>query len=294
MPPTLTPVSFDGAGVRLAGDARGEEGAPIVILLHGGGQTRHSWHGTADRLAEAGWRALTIDLRGHGDSEWSPDGTYSGQRFGDDVSALVAQQPSRPALVGASLGGISSLIAAGAHPDSVAGLVVVDVAIRIEQEGAMKIGNFMRSGMDGFASLDEAAEAIAAYNPNRPRPQSLEGLKKNLRLRDGRWHWHWDPQFITPMNDQPAVDGLRRSRLTSEAQLSDAARRVTCPTLLVRGRSSDILSVEGAEHFLSLVPHAEFVDVEGAGHMVAGDRNDTFSDAVIEFLDRKVRALATT
>jgi pimeloyl-ACP methyl ester carboxylesterase len=287
-------VSFEGAGVRLAGDARGEPGAPIAILLHGGGQTRHSWHGTANRLADAGWRAITVDLRGHGDSEWSPDGLYNGQRFGDDTIALVEQQPTKPALVGASLGGLSSLLAAGARPDRVAGLVVVDVGVRVETVGAKKIGEFMRSGMDGFHSLDEAADAIAAYNPHRPRPKSLEGLKKNLRLRDdGRWHWHWDPQFVAPLDDDPSVDGLRRSRVAAEEQLTAAAHQVVAPTLLVRGGSSDILSVESAQHFLSLIPHAEFFEVGGAGHMVAGDRNDNFSNAVVDFLDRRVRAVAT-
>src|SRR6266540_6176398 len=106
-----TSVSFETAGVRLAADARGETGDPIVLLFHGGGQTRHSWHGTADALAAAGWYAISVDLRGHGDSEWSADGSYDAMNFADDVLAVVAQLPSRPALVGASLGGVASLLA---------------------------------------------------------------------------------------------------------------------------------------------------------------------------------------
>lgn len=278
-------------GIRLAADVAGPADGPTVVLLHGGGQTRHSWHGTWRFLADNGWRAWTVDLRGHGDSEWSGDGDYTLQAFAADTTALAATiaetTGNPPVLVGASLGGLSSLVAiAEADPqaDLARALVLVDVAHRLEASGTDRIGSFMTGNLDGFASLEEAADAIAAYNPNRPRPTNLDGLAKNLRQgADGRWRWHWDPRFVSGRFG--SADETRAS-IVGPNLLERSADAITVPTLLVRGRSSDLLSEEGARDFLERVPHAEFADVAGAGHMVVGDRNEVFNAAVLEFLDR--------
>jgi pimeloyl-ACP methyl ester carboxylesterase len=189
-------------------------------------------------------------------------------------------------LIGASLGGLSSLVAIGEAPPGTAvasGLVLVDVAPRLEQEGIDRIAEFMLGNLDGFADLEEVADAVAAYNPHRPRPKDLSGLRKNVRQReDGRWYWHWDPQFL--MGGR--IDETRSVR--NESRLEDAARAVGVPTLLVRGRQSDVLSEEGAQATLRIMPQARYVDVGGAGHMVAGDRNDAFNDAVLEFLQEQL------
>ena len=285
-----TTIRIAGDGLTLAADVHGPVGGPPIVLLHGGGQTRHSWHHTAQVLGGKGRRVHNVDLRGHGDSDWDPDGDYGLDRFAADTRMVAAHAANEaggrlPALIGASLGGISSLAAIGETDEPVAAAVVlVDVAPRIERDGADRIGAFMQENMmQGFASLDEVADSIAAYNPHRPRPSNLEGLKKNLRLRDGRWYWHWDPAFITGRRSSP--DETRS--ITDPDRLTNAARAIAerrLPTLLVRGRQSDLLSEEGARHYLELVPHAKFVDVAGAGHMVAGDRNDLFNDAVVDFL----------
>jgi pimeloyl-ACP methyl ester carboxylesterase len=281
-----TTVRLRGAGIELAGDAYGPSDGPPVLLFHGGGQTRHAWGGTARLLGDKGWRATTVDLRGHGDSGWSPDGTYDIDNFAADVRAVARAQPAPPVLIGASLGGLASLIAIGEDAPApgegplASGLVLVDVAPHIEADGVKRISDFMLSGLDGFASLEEVADAVAAYNPHRPRPRSLDGLRKNVRRRDdGRWYWHWDPAFVTEgPGDEP-----RSYR--NEDRLDDAARTLTLPVLIVRGRASDVLSEENVAELQALVPHATAVDVAGAGHMVAGDRNDAFNDAVVSFLD---------
>jgi pimeloyl-ACP methyl ester carboxylesterase len=278
--------------VTLVADAYGDPGDPPVVLLHGGGQTRHSWDNSARWLGAAGWYALTVDLRGHGDSSWSPDGDYNFERFAEDVRALAATLPTKPALVGASLGGMASLLAVGeADGDIASGLVLVDIAPRVEMAGVERIRAFMRQGLGGFPDLESAADAIAAYNPHRPRPRDLSGLTKNLRRKeDGRWYWHWDPLFMALQEpDEPGLDGIPGRRMVQAERLEDAARRLRLPTLLVRGGSSDLLSAEGAAAMLELVPHAELVDVAGAGHMVAGDRNDRFNTAVVDFLEQTVR-----
>jgi pimeloyl-ACP methyl ester carboxylesterase len=273
------PVTFAGRdGVRLAGDARGDPRDRPVVLLHGGGQTRHAWGATASALARRGWYALSLDLRGHGDSAWAPDGDYSVDALVADLRCVVGRLHAPPAIVGASLGGITALLAEGeaAVPASRA-IVLVDVAPRVERPGVDRILRFMRGKPEGFASLEEAADAVAAYNPHRPRPADTTGLRKNLRKGpDGRYRWHWDPAVI---------GGERRPNATQDPErMEAAARRLTVPVLLVRGRLSDLLSEEGARAFLALVPHAAYADVSDAGHMVAGDRNDAFTRAVVDFL----------
>jgi pimeloyl-ACP methyl ester carboxylesterase len=280
-----------GDGLTLAADSYGPPDGPPVVLFHGGGQTRHAWGGTARLLGDKGWRATTVDLRGHGDSDWPAAGDGSGytlDEFAADVRAVAAVQARPPVLIGASLGGLSSLVAIGEAPAGTtvaSGLVLVDVAPRLEEKGIERIAEFMLGNLDGFASLEEVADAVAAYNPHRPRPTNLSGLRKNVRLRDdGRWYWHWDPAFLLGgRQDEP------RS-VRNEDRLEDAARALTVPTLLVRGRQSDVLSEAGARETVGLIPHARYIDVGGAGHMVAGDRNDAFNDAVLEFLREELPA----
>ena len=288
-------IRIDGAGITLTADAWGDPTAPPVVLLHGGGQTRHAWGGAGTVFARAGYRSVSVDLRGHSDSDWSPDGDYDLHRFADDVIAVAQSFGRPPALVGASLGGLASMLALATVAEDPAEtargplatcLVLVDVAPRVEDEGRIKIQEFMRSGMRGFDTLEEAADSIAVYNPHRPRPKDLSGLGKNLRERgDGRWYWHWDPRFIT---GRSGVDG-QRGRVNHE-RMQGAASRIDIPTLLVRGRMSDIVSDESVRELRELVPQSEVVDVAGAGHMVAGDRNDAFNQAVIDFVDRVMPA----
>ena len=278
-------VTFEGSGaVRLVANAYGSPANPPVLLLHGGGQTRHAWAGTARRLADAGFHAVALDLRGHGDSDWAPDGDYSIDAFASDLRAVASTFDEPPAVVGASLGGGVALVAEGETTSSLSSAVVlVDIAHRIEMDGAMRILGFMTGRPEGFVSLEEAADAIAEYLPHRPRPTDLSGLTKNLRQGDdGRYRWHWDPAlFQGHLTPASAQDPQRRVL---------AARGLDVPTLLVRGRMSELLSEEAAAEFLELVPHAEFVDVRDAGHMVAGDRNDVFTDAVAGFLIRHLHA----
>ena len=275
--PTLRTFTV-GDGLTLRGDAWGDPGAAPVVLLHGGGQTRHAWAGTATTLAAAGWYAMAIDQRGHGESDWAEDGNYDRLRYADDVIDLADALHAPPVLVGASLGGISSLLAIHRAKRPIArALVLVDIATRMEPKGLERIFEFMRARPDGFASLEEAADAVAAYNPHRRRPADTEGLRKNLRQGDdGRWRWHWDPRFL---EQKTPAEPPRQWKALDEAAIG-----LDLPTLLVRGRMSDILSEEGAEIFLQQVPHAKFADISQAGHMVAGDRNDLFSEAVLDFL----------
>ncbi|MFW6092899.1 MAG: alpha/beta fold hydrolase [Pseudomonadota bacterium] len=283
--PNATPhvERFAAHGLSLTADRYGDPADPPVLLWHGGGQTRHAWGTAARTLAANGRCAVTYDMRGHGDSDWSPDGRYGIDLFAADVRTVAQSFSRSPTLVGASLGGLASLVAVAESPEPIAAaLVLVDVTPRVEPDGASRIRDFMASGREGFASLEDAADAIAAFNPHRPRPKDLSGLHKNLREgEDGRWYWHWDPRFISG----PAVATQPRG-MVDHARLVAAARAVTIPTLLVRGMMSEIVSEESVREFRELIPHAEVVEVQDAGHMVAGDKNDRFNEAIIGFIDR--------
>ena len=269
-------------GVTIAGDCWGPKEGRLVLLLHGGGQTRHAWKGAGETLAAAGYRAIAFDARGHGDSSWVSDpDLYSGDRMVEDLKAVIAANSGqKPCLVGASMGAGTSLLGVGENRIDAGALVLVDMAPKIEPEGVAKIQAFMNQKPDGFDSLEEVAEAIAAYQPHRKRPRQLDGLAKNVRLSaNGKYVWHWDP---ARRSARANAHGIR----TYREALSDAADNLRLPTLLVRGGLSDVLSEDGAQAFLKQCPHAEYVSVKDAAHMVAGDRNDIFAGSVVEFLIR--------
>ena len=259
-PALLRPYRFKGhGGLDIAADVGGPENGLPVILLHGGGQTRHSWKNLAHTLIGNGCRVTNVDLRGHGESDWSAEGDYAIDAFVNDLRALISRQSSPPMLVGASLGGITSLLAVGESDKAIAsGIALFDIVPKIEPDGSAAITGFMQSNANGFASLEEAAAAVAAYLPHRPRPASNKGLMKNLRPgKDGRLYWHWDPRMFDDRQH-----GQRPDQVTE--RMEQAARNLRIPTLLVRGGKSDLVSMEGVRHFLGLVPHASFVDVQGA------------------------------
>jgi pimeloyl-ACP methyl ester carboxylesterase len=272
-----------GAGVTLAADVGGDPEAPPVILMHGGGQTRGSWGKAAAVLVQAGYHVVSLDLRGHGESDWATDGDYRLDAFVADLHKVIATLPHPPALVGASYSGFTALTAVGECDAALASaLILVDVTPTVDADGAETIIRFMESAPHGFASVQEAADAVSAYLPHRPRPRSAAGLAKNLRKRvDGRYYWHWDPEFIRSIRRERVVDGRR---------LAEAARRVKIPTQLIRGRHSEVVSAAAVQEFRNLVPSAEYAELGDARHMIAGDSNDKFAAAVIDFLGRHIPA----
>jgi pimeloyl-ACP methyl ester carboxylesterase len=288
----LAPEQFSTSGlggVRIVADRQGDPQARAVVFLHGGGQTRRSWGRAATAVAKRGWQAVTIDLRGHGESDWSTEGDYRVVSFAADVAEVLRGLPDKPVLVGASLGGFTSMLLAGEiSPGIASAVVLVDIVPNMEQSGANRIHNFMVDKVEsGFGSLEEVADAIAEYNPHRPRPTDLNGLTTNLRRRGDRWYWHWDPQFISGSAAFPPFEVTDPDRMHAavEAILASGV-----PMLLIRGQVSDLVSQQRADEFLARFPQVEFTDVRGAGHMVAGDRNDVFAGAVLDFLGRHVAA----
>ncbi|MFI8089435.1 alpha/beta fold hydrolase [Streptomyces sp. NPDC086080] len=276
------PLIVRGTAGKIVADVREpaepRTGRGPVVLLHGGGQTRHSWSRAAETLADDGWTTVTYDARGHGDSDWAGDADYSIARYVDDLECVLDQVGgARPAcLAGASLGGMTALMALARSPRLTDRLVLVDITPRPHPAGVARIREFMTAHLDGFETLAEVAEAVAAYNPAR-RSSSAEGLHRNVRRgADGRWRWHWDPAILRS-NDGP-------NPLVRPDEAVAAAKSVTVPTLLVAGGASDVVREDEVGEFLTVMPTARAVTLDGAGHMVVGDRNDAFVDAIRAFL----------
>jgi len=273
-------MHFKGqGGLKIVADAWGSDNQDLVILLHGGGQTRHAWGETGKKLSKAGFYAIAIDLRGHGDSDWHEEGDYSINAYKEDVVSIIKSLGRPASLVGASLGGMVSLSLAGDkdYSNLCSSLVMVDIGIYPDPEGSDRILNFMQSRNEGFESLEDAAKTISNYLPHRKKPKDTKGLIKNLRLKeDGKYYWHWDPRFI-----QKREQNKRKNFYVS---LEQSAKRVTVPTLLIRGALSDVVTQKDVRLFLSTIPHAEFEEIQKAAHMLVGDKNDIFAEATIKFL----------
>ena len=273
-------IAFQSSeGFPIAADAYGDPSHDPVLFMHGGGQTRHAWGGAAAALAKHGWYTISMDHRGHGDSGWSEDANYELDYFVEDFHTVQEQIGRQMVVCGASLGGRTALLGlGGGNQDLTSALILVDIAPKTEPKGVARIQQFMRANLDGFPDLEAAADAVAAYREHRSRPKDISGLKKNLRLKaDGRWYWHWDPKYI---------DRRDREDPSRVERVREVTPNIKVPTLLIRGGSSDVVSPEGVKDFLELLPTAQFIDVADAGHMVAGDKNDIFTDAVMEFLGR--------
>jgi len=269
------------SGITVEFDLWGKIKRDAILLLHGGGQTRHSWNATAEKITQVDGCAITMDLRGHGDSDWSHGGDYELSDFSEDVAFLIDTLEIQPSLVGASLGGLVGIYLEGRYsPGSISALVLVDIVPNINVLGAEKIKDFMlEHSKTGFSSLSEVSDILSEYNPHREKSSDLEGLKKNLRKRGEKWFWHWDPLFISSERGKENPD-MRNPEL-----LNELCSNISVPMLLVRGKLSDLVTEIQVREFLERFPEASFADVSGAGHMVVGDKNDAFANEVIEFLN---------
>lgn len=265
-------------GLLLTVESRGPDNAPALLFAHGFGQSRHAWTRAARFFAGRGWRTITFDARGHGDSGRLVDGHYQLEQFVDDLLVVAHSLGQPPVLVGASMGGLLGLVAAGEiRPDPFRALVLVDITPRWESAGVARMLGFMRAHPDGFASLDAAADEVAAYLPQRRGRKDRHELTQLLkRGEDGRLRWHWDPALL----DTVAHEGERHQQ-----RLLDAARNVDIPVLLASGGRSDVVSAATVREFLSAVPQATHVEIPHAAHTLAGDDNAAFTAAIEPFLN---------
>jgi pimeloyl-ACP methyl ester carboxylesterase len=264
-----------GAGLRLHVLDWGGDALPPVLFLHGGSLTAHTWDLVCLALRNQ-YHCLALDLRGHGDSDWSPDGEYSLDAHARDVEAAVeALGLDRFTLVGMSLGGGTALTYAGRNVGRLEKLVIVDTGPEGRAAGRQRIANFVEQDRE-LPTLEHFVERAMAFNPLRKPEMLRRSLRHNLRQTPrGTWTWKWDPKLRE-----------RRAGPTPEqrqAALWDAVSRITCPTLIVRGGKSENFHDEDAEKLASRLAKGSWVRIEGAGHTVQGDQPRLLVEALRPF-----------
>ena len=256
----------------------GNPSNPTIFMLHGNSQQAHSWDFVSLPLSE-NYHVIAMDQRGHGDSDWAPDGDYSLEAQQKDIDGFVDSiLPSKFHLIGHSMGGRNSYVWASRHPNSLNSLVIVDTGPESASRGRNRIQTF-KELPDELNSFEEFASRIQEYT-GRTREQTLGSLKYSIRERsDGKWTWKYDKLMRTP--------GQRPPTWTSE-QLWESVAKIDCQTLVVRGSRSDIFTEETMNKMKTVIPKCTTVTVERAGHLVAGDNPADFLVAVQELLNSLV------
>lgn len=270
-----TEVRIPGHDLQLNYLDWGTTGLPPVLFLHGRALTAHTWDLVCLALRTR-YHCRALDLRGHGDSDWSPEIDYSVDAHRADLEVAVdALGLDRFILVGMSLGGATSLAYAGRHADRLAALVVVDTGPETRMPGGRRLNNFV-TGPREHDSIEDFVQRAVAFNPLR-RPELLRrSLVHNLRQTpEGKWTWKYDHRVNRPTTDE--------SREHRRAMLWDAVPRVTCPTLVVRGANSDLFYDEDAEKLAASLSCGSWVRIEGAGHTVQGDQPKALVDVLRTF-----------
>jgi len=254
----------------------GPADAPPVVLLHGITGHARVWDHLAERLLP-GRRVLALDQRGHGDSDPAPDDDYRVATMADDVAAFAGSlQLDRFALLGHSMGGRIAIQYAAAHAGRLERLIIVDIGPDIELAGLQRVRDMMAKSPERIESEEWAVEYIRRANPLQDvdllRHRVHHGLK---RLPDGELTW----KYAKGLRD------MMRAGRRDAADLWEPLARIPCPTLVVRGAESDILSPEVAKTMTERLPDGRLVEIPGAAHTVPADRPDDFVRHVRAFLD---------
>ena len=252
----------------------GNENAPDMFLLHGFSGHAHAWDFFASSMCDR-YHIVALDQRGHGDSDWSSDG-YNHSAYVADVESFVDRVGLRKfLLIGHSMGGMNAIAYAGRHTVEVDKLVIVDIGPDVAEAGIRRIKTASRDPKEEFDSPEDAITLARSQNP-RANPEMLAHRTVHAikPLAGGKWTWKYDKKLRQP--------GALAS--VGASDLWDVLPRITCPTLIVRGELSDILSRETAEKMQRVVPNARLVEVAGAGHTVPLDNPEGFEEAVMEFL----------
>lgn len=254
----------------------GDPAAPPLVLLHGFTGHARSWDSAASALSDK-YRVLALDQRGHGETEWATD--YAPERRVEDMEAFRdALGLGRFSLLGLSMGGRAAFMYAAKNPATLEKLVIVDIAPETDPAGAQRINQGVRAN-DVFENPEQAVAAARAANARPPEAELRHRVLNNLIQRpDGKWTFRYD---IALRNGSPA-----RVMPTAEeiAAAWESLKNITCPTLLIRGEASDVLSPAAARRMLELIPDSRMVEVRDSGHSVPLDNPTGFLAAVRTFL----------
>jgi len=247
---------------------------PPILFLHGGGLNAHTWDCVAVMLRE-GYRCIALDQRGHGESEWSPVLDYRfATHVGDIEGFIEATRLERPILVGQSMGGLNSIAYATRHSEQMRAMVIVDVAPEVSSSAAERIRAF--SATPELDSPEAFLERAVRFNPLRDPAVLRRSLYYNLRETPaGKWTFKHDQR-------RRSDEGMR-SFTEDRVRLGSELSSIRCPTLVVRGALSDILTDDAAQKFAGSLPDGRWVRVENSGHNVQGDNPRSLLDAMLAF-----------
>jgi pimeloyl-ACP methyl ester carboxylesterase len=237
---------------------------PQMVFVHGGSQNAHTWDTV---LLDLGVPALAIDLPGHGHSSWRDDAMYSPHSMAVDIAEVIAlHAPSAKAVVGMSLGGLTSLALAGHAPHLVRELVLVDITPGVNGDKAKAILDFV-NGPQAFASFDDLLKRTIEHNPTRTIESLRRGILHNAKqLDDGSWQWRYDRRsHIRSENSEPiSGDAL--------GKLWDLIGSLECPLTLLRGGTSPVVDDADVAELLRRQGRAAVLVIDGAGHSIQGDK----------------------
>jgi esterase len=244
-----------------------------ILFLHGGALQARTWDAVCLFLRDS-YHCTALDLRGHGESDWSPEHDYALSSHAADIAQFIARrQLKQVTLVGHSLGGLAAMLVAAMEATSVAALVLVDIAPSTNPQATGRVRDFIRS-QQGFASADELLEHVLKFAPRRRKELLAGSLVHNIQtFPDGTLAWKYDPSQFSSEHDRP-----------SEEELWECVARIPCPILLVRGTRSRVVSPETAERLVTQARNGRACCIEGAGHTVQGDAPRELAATIREFV----------
>ena len=260
------------------------EGVPL-LFLHGFGNDASIWDDYAPEVVDA-YRVLALDHRGHGDSDWDPERRYAHSDMVGDVERVTeALGIERLVVIGHSLGGRIATLFCGRHPERIAGFVLVDIGPEVDARGSTRIRQDVESNQKPvFETVEQYANLLSLAYP-AAQPHAIMRMARNGLRRDdeGRLVIKMDPALRGAMTEGEAAR-IAEEAASPEAQW-EALGRITCPTLVVRGAASDILSPETADKMVDeVLPNGRLAVIGQAGHSVMTDNPEAFRDAVNAFV----------
>ena len=269
-------VWFESDGLKLHYLDWGNKNDQVCILLHGFAQTAHSWDFISLSLSHK-YRVIVLDQRGHGDSDWDKDKRYSTEYFVKDINNLIKiNNLNNFNLIGLSMGGRNSYYYASKNQNIINKLVIVDTGPETIKKGSSNIRNFVQMN-DELDSIEEFVERIKKYNPHRTEEHIKGNILNNIKqLENGKWTWKYDPFLRSGFNN-------RNAHQKNEDQWK-ILEKIKTSTLIVKGGKSDILAKSTLKKMSDVMPNAQSVTVEEAGHLVPGDNPIEFTKILLKFL----------
>ena len=254
----------------------GDSAAPAIVALHGLRGHCHSWDGFSEPMSSE-YRILALDQRGRGESDWAPDGNYTGEAYVNDLErSCNALRLENFVLMGHSMGGRNSILFAAQNPSMVRRLVIVDIGPTGDPRGGARIKREIVAAKEENDSFEALFQLQLKDNPFI----SPEVLRRRLTyqtrvLPNGKVGWRYDLEIRQQW---------REDRRPAAEDLWSVIPNIPCPTLIVRGQESDVLPLDVAQRMVEVMPQARLVHVERAAHMVMEDNPEKFLEVVREFL----------